>query len=196
MAPPRLVRVRTRLSRRRRRGSCARTSCAEHERRHDHGGGSFDNLGLFALLPCLAEGFSGPAAGYSGLRNPSCPGFVICSVKPMTHVYRQSLGRELDRAAAVGAKYERIVSIGFSSWPLAITAARVPQLTANFKRKVVMSTVSRKIVISFCCAIQICSVRFATLTGVKVCMEYPKGRCLFNVIRSRCSVAAKRSPQH
>jgi hypothetical protein len=100
-----------------------------------------------ALLPLLAEGFSGPAAGYSGLRNPSCPGFFICSTKPMTHVRRQSLGRELDRAAAVGAKYERIVSIGFSSWPSAIKAGRVPQLTANFKRKVVTHKVLRKIVI-------------------------------------------------
>jgi len=96
----------------------------------------------------LAEGFSGPAAGYSGLRNPSCPGFFVCSAKP-THVHRQSLGREPGRAAVVGAKYERIERIGFSSWPLAIRAARVPQLTANFKRKVVMRKGSRKIVISF-----------------------------------------------
>jgi hypothetical protein len=104
-----------------------------------------------ALLPCLAEGFSGPAAGYSGLRNPSCPGFFICSMMPMTHVRRQSLGREPDRAAAVVAKYERIVSIGFSSWPSAIKACRVPQLTANFKRKVVTPTILRKVVICFCC---------------------------------------------
>ena len=103
-----------------------------------------------ALLPVLAEGFSGPAAGYSGLRNPSCPGFFICSTKPSTHVHRQSLGREFGRAAVVGAIYERIDSIGFSSWPLAIRAARVPQRTENFKRKVVTLTVLRKIVISFC----------------------------------------------
>jgi hypothetical protein len=86
-----------------------------------------------ALLPVLAEGFSGPAAGYSGLRNPSCPGFLVCSMKPTTHARRQSLGRESDRAAAVVAIYERIDNIGFSSWPLAIRAARVPQLTTNFK---------------------------------------------------------------
>ncbi|MGA8612656.1 MAG: hypothetical protein WB760_13215 [Xanthobacteraceae bacterium] len=69
----------------------------------------------------------------------------------MTHVHRQSLGREPGRAAVLGAIYERIESIGFSSWPLAIEAVRVPQLTANFKRKVVTNTVLRKIVISFCC---------------------------------------------
>jgi hypothetical protein len=33
--------------------------------------------------------------------------------------------------------------------PLAIKAVRVPQLTANFKGKVVTNTVLRKIVISF-----------------------------------------------
>jgi hypothetical protein len=47
----------------------------------------------------------------------------------------------------VGAKYERIESIGFSLWPLAIKSARVPQLTANFKGKVVTIAVLRKIVI-------------------------------------------------
>ena len=104
-----------------------------------------------ALLPLLAEGFSGPSAGYSGLRNPSCPGFFICSAKPTTHVHRQSLGREPGRAAVVRAIYERIESIGFSSWPLAIKTVRVPQLTANFKRKVVTRRALRKIVISFCC---------------------------------------------
>ena len=102
-----------------------------------------------ALLPLLAEGFFGPAAGYSGLRNPSCPGFFIRSPKPSTHVHRQSLGREPDREAVVGAIYERIESIGFSSRPLAIKAVRVPQPTANFKRKVVTFTVLRKIVGSF-----------------------------------------------
>ena len=65
----------------------------------------------------------------------------------MTHVHRQSLGRELDRAAAVVAEYERIVSIGFSLWPSAIKARRVPQLTANFKDKVVTHKVLRKIAI-------------------------------------------------
>jgi hypothetical protein len=47
----------------------------------------------------------------------------------MRHAHRQSLGRELDRAAA--AKYERIESIGFSSWLLAIMA--VPCATADSK---------------------------------------------------------------
>jgi hypothetical protein len=45
IAPPRLARVRTRLSRR--RGPCARASCVQHERCHDHSGVSCDNLGLF-----------------------------------------------------------------------------------------------------------------------------------------------------
>ena len=102
-----------------------------------------------ALLPCLAEGFSGPSAGYSGLRNPSCPGFFICSAKPTTHVHRHSLGREPGRAAVACAIYERIENIGFSLWPLAIRAARVPQLTENFKRKVVTQTAFRKVVICF-----------------------------------------------
>jgi hypothetical protein len=48
-------------------------------------------------------------------------------------MHRQSLGREPGRAAVVVAIYERIDNIGFSSWPLAIRAARVPQLTTNFK---------------------------------------------------------------
>jgi hypothetical protein len=103
-----------------------------------------------ALLPLLAEGFSGPAAGYSGLRDLGCPGFLVCSIKPTIHVRRQSLGREPDRTAAVvWTRYERIERIGFSSWRLAIRAARVPQLSANFKRKVVTETELRKIV--FCC---------------------------------------------
>jgi hypothetical protein len=62
-------------------------------------------------------------------------------------VHRQSLGREPDRAAVISAIYERIESIGFSSWTSAIRAARVPQLTDNFKRKVVIHPVLRKIVI-------------------------------------------------
>jgi len=102
-----------------------------------------------ALLPLLAEGFSGPAAGYSGLRNPSCPGFFICWTKPSTHVHRQSLGREPDRAAVVVAIYERIESIGFSLWLSAISAVRLTQQTAKFKRKVVTRTGSCKIVILF-----------------------------------------------
>jgi len=120
---------------------------AQHEHCHDQSGGSFDNLGLFCPPALLGGEFSGPSAGYSGLRNPSCPGFFICSAKPTTHVHRHSLGREPGRAAVVGAIYERIENIGFSLWPLAIRAARVPHLSANFKRKVVTDKVLRKIVI-------------------------------------------------
>src|SRR5579864_3815162 len=55
-APPCRARMRTRLSRR--RGSCTRMSCEQHERRHDCSGVSCDNLGRSCPPACLAEGFS------------------------------------------------------------------------------------------------------------------------------------------
>lgn len=55
-APPCRARRRARLSER--RGPCARTSCAQHERRHDCGGVSCDILGRSCPPACLAEGFS------------------------------------------------------------------------------------------------------------------------------------------
>ncbi|HTV26794.1 MAG TPA: hypothetical protein VMF32_03350, partial [Xanthobacteraceae bacterium] len=61
--------------------------------------------------------------------------------------------------------HERIESIGFSSWPLAIRAARVPQPTDNFKSKVVIHPLLRKIVICFAGTLQICSAAFGHING-------------------------------
>jgi hypothetical protein len=142
-----------------------------------------------ALLPLLAEGFSGPAAGYSGLRNPGCPGLFVCSTKPSTHVQRQSHSREPGCVAAVSALYERIESIGFSLWPLAIRAGRVPQLTEDFKRKVVTNAVSRKILILFCCQTSNLFSPVRILTR-KQGAEPSRQVLPFNLVRSRRSAVA------
>jgi hypothetical protein len=65
-------------------------------------------------------------------------------LKPRAHKRRQSLGRELDRRAVVGAIYERIERIGFSVRPLAIRAARVPRVSKNCKCKMAIKLALRK----------------------------------------------------
>jgi hypothetical protein len=59
-AQPCAVRVRTRLSRSRQRGSCARTSCAQHKRCFDYSGLSCDDLGLFCPPAIVGGGVFWP----------------------------------------------------------------------------------------------------------------------------------------
>lgn len=82
----------------------------------------------------LAEGSSGPAAGYSGLANPSSQ-LTVCCEKPPTHVHRQSLGREPGRAAVVPGINERIERIGLSWRLFAIRKFRVAYNNENLKSK-------------------------------------------------------------
>lgn len=88
----------------------------------------------FCPPACLAEGSSGPAAGYSGLANPSSQ-LTVCCEKPPTHVHRQSLGREPGRAAVVPGINERIERIGLSWRLFAIRKFRVAYNNENLKSK-------------------------------------------------------------
>mgnify|MGYP001296163208 CR=1 FL=1 len=120
-----------------------RSSCARYERRRCLWS-CLRKFGPFCPSCLIGGGIFGPAAGYSGLANPDCPGFFSRWIKPRAHKYRHSLGRELDRAAVSGAIYERIERIGFSVRPLAIAAAHLPQVTINCKHRVVIGSGLRK----------------------------------------------------